>query len=148
MIKYLSIIAVALLVIGCKTYSDDDLTSFDQTIQDYVEKNDLKLENSPSGLYYSIINKGEGRAIKYKDSVSFTYKGTLLDGKIIDEQTEPVTFEVSVLIGAWKEMMLMLNKGGKAYLITPPNLAYGGRDLPEIPPHSILIFELEVTDVK
>ena len=132
---------------SCKTYSDDDLKVFDKEIEAYIKSKNLELERSESGLYFTIIEEGEGDEILYSNNVSFTYKGTLLNGDVFDEQNEPVTFKVNQLIGAWKEIMLDLKKGGKAFLIAPHQLGYGDRELDKIPANSILVFEMEVTDV-
>lgn len=141
-------ILFSLTISSCSTYSDEDLKFFDQEIEKYIEENSLKLEKSTSGLYYDIIEQGEGRKIQFKDQISFTYKGTLLNGQVFDDVQEPVTFNVEQLIGAWKETVLMLNEGGKAYIICPPSLGYGTHDLDAIPQNSILIFELAVADVE
>lgn len=146
--KYLFAILLFVAVTACKTYSEDDLNQFDTEIQEYLKTNHLELEKSTSGLYYTILEQGEGRAIKFKDQISFTYKGTLLNGKVFDDVQEPVTFQVEQLIGAWKETVLMLNEGGKAFIICPPSLGYGTHDLDDIPQNSILIFELAVTEIK
>jgi FKBP-type peptidyl-prolyl cis-trans isomerase FkpA len=143
----LFIMGVFVMTSSCKTYSDDDLKVFDKEIEAYIKSKNLELERSESGLYFTIIEEGEGDEILYSNNVSFTYKGTLLNGDVFDEQNEPVTFKVNQLIGAWKEIMLDLKKGGKAFLITPPQLGYGDRELDKIPANSILVFEMEVTDV-
>ena len=144
-------ILFCLLVFGlaaCKTYSDDELQSFDKQIEAHISKKGIDCDKSPSGLYFKLLRETEGRSIKYTDIVSFTYTGKLLDGTIFDKQDTAVTFEIKELIGAWKEMLLMMREGEKAYLIAPPQLGYGTHDLPDIPKNSILEFELEVTEVK
>lgn len=144
------IFALLALVVfaGCQTYSDDQKNEFDDEIEAYIEKNDLDLERSESGLYFKIIEQGEGDKILFRDKVSFKYKGEFLDGKVFDEQTEPLEYNVDILIGCWKEIMLELNVGGKAFIISPPTLGYGANDLDDIPPNSILVYELEVVGVK
>lgn len=140
-----------LAVIGCKTYSDDDKSTFDQKIESYIQKHHLKgFKQSDSGLYYHIIEEGDGEYIKLTDEVAFTYEGKLLNGQIFDGQNKrnPVKFNVSALIEGWKETMLYLKKGGKAKIIVPPQLGYGDYDLDKIPANSILYFTIEVKDVK
>lgn len=138
-----------LFLVGCSTYSEEEINGFDKEIQAYIAKNKLETTRSESGVYYTIIEEGEGKSIQFRDLVSFKYKGTLLDGKVVDEQLkEPVEYHVNELIGAWKEIMLMLKKGGKAFLIAPPTMGYGDHQLADIPANSILVFELEVVDVK
>lgn len=147
--KLLTVFLALLLLGSCKTYSDDQLKSFDKEIEAYLKQENKRCEKSPSGLYYTIIEPGKGDKIKYGDLVTFNYKGELLDGTVFDDQREePVEFFVKDLIGSWKEIMLMLRKGGKAYLVAPPQLAYGTHDLDDIPKNSILVFTIEVVDVK
>ena len=133
---------------SCKTYNEDQIETFDEEISAYIETNKLNFEKSNSGLYYSIVNKGDGNQILYNDIVSFTYKANLLDGTVVDERKEPVTFKVSQLIAAWKEVLLMMKNNGKAHLIAPPQLAYGSHALGDIPANSTLEFELTVTNIE
>jgi len=139
--------ALLLILSSCATYSEEDIKGFDKEIQAYLKKKNIECTKSPSGLYFKIIDEGEGRPIQYKDKVSFTYRGELLSGRIFHEQREPVEFEVSKLIGCWKEVMLNLKPGGKAYLVSPPQLGYGTNKLDGIPKSSILVFEMEVVEV-
>lgn len=147
--KHLIPLFIALaLTTSCKTYSDEDKKNFDKEITAYIEKNNLDCEKSSSGMYYKIIEQGDGDPIQFKDHVYFTYKGEFLDGEVFDEQKEPVDFNVDQLIGAWKEIMLKLNVGGKAFLIAPPHLGYGTHDLEDIPANSILVYNMEVTAIE
>lgn len=147
--KFLVVLLAFLTLTSCgPTYSEEEKSNFDTEIEAYLKKNNIKCERSSSGLYFKIIEQGTGRKIKYGDRVSFTYKGELLDGTVFDKQTKPIEFDVDVLIAAWKETMLMLNEGGKAYLVTPPHLGYGTHELDDIPANSILVFTMEVVEVK
>jgi FKBP-type peptidyl-prolyl cis-trans isomerase FkpA len=140
------------MVVGlfsCKTYSDDDKNKFDTTIQKYIRQKKIEgYTKSPSGLYYVIKASGQGRFIRYTDSVTFRYRGSLLNGKVFDDVKKPVSFPVRELIGAWKEVMLELKAGSKVWMITPPQLAYGEYKLIDIPQHSILVFEMEIIEAK
>lgn len=150
MIKILPILAMLLALAACKTYSEEDKAGFDKKIERYIAKSGIPYERSESGLYYFIEQEGEGEFIKFTDEVSFTYVGRLLSGKPFDgkHKRTPLTFEVSKLIEGWKEAFTYLKKGGKAKLIIPPTLGYGDHDLTDIPPHSILLYDLEIVDVK
>ena len=147
MIRFLSVLFLGILLTSCSTYSDEQKTDFDDKIKKYLKKKNIKCTRSSSGLYYKILEPGEGDLIQLKDEVTFTYKGTFLNGKVFDERKEPLTFQVQQLIGCWKETMLYLRPGGKALIISPPQLGYGEHDLADIPPNSILVFELEVKSV-
>jgi FKBP-type peptidyl-prolyl cis-trans isomerase FkpA len=43
--------------------------------------------------------------------------------------------------------MLYLKKGAKVKLVVPPQLGYGDYDLDDIPPNSVLLFDIEVKEV-
>lgn len=148
--KIIAFFGILALLTSCgATYSEADKEHFEEEIQAYMKEHQLDLQASGSGLYYRIDSVGNEPKIQFTDKVTFKYKGTLLNGTVFDERMEePVTFEVKQLIACWKEIMLELGNGGKAYLIAPPYLGYGSHDLEKIPKHSILIFELEVTDVQ
>ena len=137
-----------LLLIGCSTYSEQEIQDFDSKISSHIKKNKLKFIKSSSGLYYHLKKNGEGKFILYTDSVSITYSGFLLNGKRIDFQKVPVKFAVRDLIAGWKEVLLMCKKGSEVQMILPPSIAYGDHKLDNIPQNSILKFEMKVWDVK
>ncbi|MES2799144.1 MAG: FKBP-type peptidyl-prolyl cis-trans isomerase [Bacteroidota bacterium] len=146
--KLIRVFVMILLITSCGTYSEDQKSDFDRKIESHIKKNKLDLKKSNSGLYFKITKEGEGRFVKFGDKVSFTYKGTFLDGKVFDHREVPVEFDVKALISAWREIMLELKKGGEAYLISPPQLAYGDHQLDDIPENSILVYEIKLIDVK
>jgi len=148
MIKILILISILFALGSCQTYSNNQLKEFDKEIQGYIKKNKLDLDASPSGLYFKIKKKGEGRMIQYTDSVSITYKGKLLNGRIFDYTKNPITFAVRELIGGWKEALLSCRKGSEVLMIIPPQLGYGNHKLDDIPQNSILFFEMKVWKVK
>jgi len=108
--KNIFFLMIPLMMGACSTYSDQDLTSFDSTIKAHVAKNKLKLIKTDSGLYFKITTMGSGRKIRYQDSVSISYTGKLLSGKLVDIQTKPITFAVKDLILGWKEALIMSQK--------------------------------------
>lgn len=147
--RFLYLILSLFILASCSTYSDDQLNEFDKEIKSYLKKESIECNRSSSGLYYKIIEQGEGRNIQFTDVVSFKYKGSLLDGTVFDDHSEEaVEFKVKELIGAWKEIMLELKEGGKAFLVAPPQLGYGTNKLEKIPESSIIVFNLEVIEVK
>lgn len=141
---------VVFLAAACgSTYSEEERKNFDKEIQAYLDKNKIECEKSPSGLYYRIDSLGSERKIQFSDMVTMKYVGKLINGKIIDDHSdEPLKMSVRELIGAWKEILLELGEGGKAYIVAPPHLAYGEHILDSIPENSILIYNLEVVDVE
>jgi FKBP-type peptidyl-prolyl cis-trans isomerase FkpA len=146
--KIFNTIFLLTFIFGCQTYSESDKETFDSKIKSYLSQKGIACSKSNSGLHYKIINPGEGAFIKYQDSLQFTYKASLLNGKTVDEQKEQVQFAVKDLIAAWKEIVLELKPGAEVFMIAPPQLAYGEYKLDSIPENSILQFEMKILGVK
>jgi FKBP-type peptidyl-prolyl cis-trans isomerase len=138
----------AALFVGCQTYSEEDKNAFDKQISSYLTNKKIDCIRSNSGLYYNILNPGNGPFIRYQDSLTFTYKASLLNGKIVDNPQKEVQFAVKDLIASWKEMVLLLRPGAEVFMISPPQLAYGNHKLDAIPENSILQFEMKILGVK
>ena len=136
------------ILVGCKTYNEEEKQSFDGKIKTYLEKKGINCLRSDSGLYYTILEPGEGKNIQFEDIVSFSYTGSFINGQKFDQQKKPVEFAVKNLIGAWKEIMLELKSGAKVFLVAPPQLGYGEHELDDIPANSILVYEITVHGVK
>jgi FKBP-type peptidyl-prolyl cis-trans isomerase len=104
-----------------------------------------------SGLQYKIISEGTGSMPKSDDVVVVHYKGTLIDGTEFDssfKRNQPAEFPIRGVIPGWTEGLQMMKKGGKAQFFIPPELGYGGQARQQIPPNAVLIFEVELVDIK
>jgi FKBP-type peptidyl-prolyl cis-trans isomerase len=119
--------------------------------QKYLQDNKITAKPTASGLYYIEKVKGTGIQASAGKKVKVHYTGTLLNGKKFDSSSgkEPYAFTLgkSQVIKGWDEGIAMMRKGGKATLIVPSSLAYGERDMGEIPPYSTLVFDVELIDV-
>lgn len=106
----------------------------------------------PSGLQYTIINKGTGEIPKASDKVNVHYHGTLLNGKVFDSSVDrgtPAQFGVTQVISGWVEALQLMPTGSKWKLFIPAGLAYGERGAGEnIPPFSTLIFDVELLSIE
>jgi len=102
----------------------------------------------PSGLQYRIITQGSGIKPNAEDTVKVNYRGTLVDGSEFDASDEPVTFPLDRVIEGWTEGLQELNEGTKAMLYIPAQMAYGERGSRTIAPNAVLIFEVELLEVK
>lgn len=104
-----------------------------------------------SGLQYKILVEGKGIKPTVEDTVQVHYRGRLIDGTEFDSSYshgEPIKFSPLQVIPGWTEGLCLLRKGDKAELYIPASLAYGERGAGnKIPPHSVLIFEIEMLDV-
>ena len=106
----------------------------------------------PSGLQYEVINEGKtGTYAKITDQVQCHYEGTLIDGTLFDssiKRGQPATFGVNQVIPGWVEALQLMPEGAKWKLYIPSDLAYGAHGAGEmIPPHSTLVFEVELLKI-
>ena len=105
-----------------------------------------------SGLQYEVITEGTGTTPKASDSVSVHYHGSLIDGTVFDSSVnrgEPATFGVTQVISGWVEALQLMPVGSKWKLFIPSDLAYGAQGAGQsIAPHSTLIFEVELLEIK
>jgi FKBP-type peptidyl-prolyl cis-trans isomerase FklB len=104
-----------------------------------------------SGLQYKVITPGSGEPAKPTDQVTVNYRGTLLDGTEFDASAKhggPATFTAGQVIPGWREALGIMKPGSKYQLFIPPKLAYDVDSPPNIPPGSMLIFDVELVSVK
>ena len=119
----------------------------------YVKEKNISAKPSKTGLYYIETIKGTGAKAAAGKKVKVNYTGKLLDGTVFDtsEGKEPIEFTVGAqqLIPGWEEGILKMNKGGKATLLIPSELAYGANGAGNsILPYTPLLFDLELIDVQ
>lgn len=131
-----------LTMLSCKEESDME------KIEDYLAKNNLVAQSTASGLYYIITQEGTGDHPTLQSTVKVRYKGYRLNGDVFDQTsgTSTATFPLTQLILGWQEGIPLLKKGGKGTFFCPSDLAYGSQQVGDIPPNSVLIFEIELVD--
>lgn len=147
--KYTAIAFLFVLITACS--KDDTPKDFraenDAEIQAYIAENNLTVEKSDSGLYYSIDNPGTGISPTLTDRVKVIYKGYYTDGTVFDESTEGASFILQNVILGWVEGIPLFKEGGSGKLLIPAHLAYGSRNVRGIPGGSVLIFDVELVYV-
>ncbi len=65
MTKLVMFLLFIIVLVGCKTYNEEEKQSFDGEIKTYLEKKGIKCKRSDSGLYYKITEPGEGRKYSF-----------------------------------------------------------------------------------
>lgn len=119
----------------------------------FLEENKKKenVKVTASGLQYIVEKEGTGAQPTATDEVTVHYTGKLLDGTVFDSSVsrgEPATFPLNRVIPGWTEGVQLMKEGGKYLFFIPSELAYGPQGVPNaIPPHSTLIFEVELIKV-
>lgn len=119
-----------------------------------MEKLAAGFEKTESGLRYQFIQRGNGKKAENGKTVSVHYTGQLEDGKVFDSsypRKKPIEFPLGRgnVIEGWDEGIALLHVGDKARFVIPSHLGYGSRGAGGvIPPNAILIFDVELMDVK
>ncbi len=142
-----------------KELEEKQISIDEKSIDEYIKNNKYKaVKKTESGLYYLVQSQGDGAKVEAGKKVSVNYTGKLLDGTVFDSNTDPKfnhvqPFDFSVGMGqvikGWDEGLQLFNVGGKGILIIPSRLGYGTRAAgASIPANSVLIFDVEVLDVK
>ena len=169
--RYITLVLLISLSVSCKNDTDKrrNLSGPDKTemadlnryfvqkdrerIQNYIERKNLKMNETPTGLWYQVTNLGEGDFFKEKDKVIMNFVCSLLDGTICYSSDELGPKEIilgrSEMEAGLNEGIRLLKPGSEAVFIIPPYLAYGLiGDRKKIPSRAILVYKIEILPEK
>ncbi len=102
------------------------------------------------GIMYQVLKPGEGASPADNSIVSVYYKGSLINGKVFDNNTQqgyPDAFRLNELIVGWQIALRQMKAGDKWKIYIPSELGYGSQGTSGIPRNSTLIFEIELVSV-
>lgn len=102
------------------------------------------------GVYYRVLQSGEGKQATPRSVVSVYYKGRLISGKVFDDNTRqgyPDAFRLADLITGWQIAIPRMKTGDKWEIFIPADKGYGPKGTHGIPGNSTLIFEIELVSV-
>ena len=127
-------------------------------IEKYLAENNLTATRTSAGLYYQVLEEGTGVRAEAGNTVKVHYIGKFLDGYKFDSSWDtgnPYTFRLGYEndpnspIKGWHQAVALMRKGDRFRVFVPSGLAYGrsGR-YGSIPPNTILVFEMDLLDVK
>ena len=120
----------------------------------FLEENGKKdgIITTASGLQYEVLREGDGVSPTPNNTVKVHYEGKLLNDEVFDSSYErgtPTEFMVGRVIQGWIEGLQLMKTGAHYRFFIPSNLAYGPNGSPpNIGPNEVLIFEVELFEVK
>ena len=105
-----------------------------------------------SGLQYKVLNAAPDGAPgpDGNDLVRVHYEGSLTDGTVFDssfERGSPSVTTPEQVVPGWTEALQRMKVGDEWLLYVPPELGYGAQQSGRIPPHSVLVFRLQLLDM-
>ncbi len=105
-----------------------------------------------SGLQYKVLASGPDGAPSPdgNDLVRVHYEGSLIDGTVFDSSLErgsPYVTTPEQVVPGWTEALQRMKVGDEWLLYVPPELGYGAQRAGRIPPHSVLVFRLQLLDM-
>ena len=120
-----------------------------ERIQSYIERKNLNMKETGTGLWYSITKEGTGRTFRENDKVSFDYECSLLDGTECYSSVklgpkEYILGKGEIETGLY-EGLRMLKPGSEAIFILPPFLAWGlVGDGKLIPSRATIVYNIKI----
>lgn len=138
-------LALTILLLGAACSSGEYTTTI-------IKPEVGKTVTLPGGLQYIILTPGTGAPALPGHQVTVNYTGRLTNGNIFDTSIgrQPFVFMLNagqVILG-WDIGVAGMKVGEKRKLIIPSSLGYGSGGSGNIPPDSVLIFEVDLLDVK
>ena len=120
--------------------------------KDFLDKNAQRrgVKVTKSGLQYEVLRAGHGPRPRLDDYVVVKYQGYLPSGMVFDNNylRTPVQVRVSKTIPGWRQALTMMRQGAKWRIFLPPYLAFGDRKVGNLPPNSVVIYEIELIKIK
>ena len=120
--------------------------------QEYMTsfKKEKGVKTLDNGAMIKLSRAGKGKAPKADGSVKVHYTGTLIDGTKFDssrDRNEAFETKLTDVIPCWTKALQQMKPGSRAKVVCPPDTAYGNRPVGQIPPNSVLVFDIEVLEL-
>jgi len=166
-IRYIGCIILLIIFISCKNSTEKinqnsrpgknemvDLNRYflkkdKERIQNYIERKNLRMTETSTGLWYQIIKEGEGPRFTENSKVTMEYECSLLDGTSCysskDLGPKELILGKSEMEPGMNEGLRLLKPGAEAILIIPPFLGYGlVGDRKKIPSRAIIVYNVNI----
>lgn len=152
---FISIGVLVVVVAGIVFLTRSPKTSpNDETMEEVsLEANQLEAFADIEELMMMNLLEGEGAEIQDGQTAVVHYIGTLVDGTVFDSSlTRGEAFEFMLgagqVISGWDIGVRGMKVGEQRRLIVPPTYGYGNRVVGPIPANSVLVFDVELLEIK
>ena len=146
----ISLVAL-MLVISFTACKEDIYTDWKIKNTQWLESNKTQpgVVTTASGLQYKVVYQGWhlNRKPNKSSTVKVKYTGKLIDGSTFDSNTTPVYLNLQSVVKGFQEGLIKINDGGNYILYIPSTIGYDTVSTnKKIPPHSTLIFDVELVE--
>jgi FKBP-type peptidyl-prolyl cis-trans isomerase len=145
---------LSILIFLSSCGQDSSLEMNLQNSESYLKQNLLNSEvlEIESGLQYLILESSQRNSPRPKlsDIITADFHGTLVDGTVFWSSIdigEPLTIQLSQLIPGCQKLISLMREGDVWRVFIHPDLAYGEEGRANIPPYSVLIFEISLLQI-
>ncbi|MDC0068481.1 FKBP-type peptidyl-prolyl cis-trans isomerase [Gammaproteobacteria bacterium] len=107
------------------------------------------VQTTSTGLQYEVLVNAGGKRPAATSRVSVSYIGSFIDGGVFEQSGDkPVEFGLEQVVAGWTEGLQLMGIGDKFRFFLHPDLAYGAGSVGPIPPNSLLVFDVELLDIR
>jgi len=127
-----------------KQVADDNLKTANDFLAKNAKEQNIK-ELVPGKLQYAILSEGNGAVVEEHFAPSIQYSGKFADGSVFGSSADaggPLTVPLDQTIPGFSKGLVGMKEGEKRRLFVHPDLGYGTSG--QLPPNSLLIFDVEV----
>lgn len=112
---------------------------------------------SETKALFGELKTGDGATAASGQTATVVYKGWLTNGQLFDQsktnaegKLEAFQFKIGSgqVIPGWDQGVAGMKVGGVRLLVVPPSVGYGSTDHGPIPANSVLVFQVQLVDVK
>lgn len=119
----------------------------------FLEENAKKegVNTLEGGVQYKVLKEGDGTVPSDTSTVVVHYEGRTLDGNVFDSsyaRNTPLETRANQVIKGWGVALSHMPAGSTWEVYIPQEMAYGARPQQHIKPFSVLIFKMELLEVK
>ena len=120
--------------------------------QEYMAnfKKEKGVKTLDNGTMMKLSRAGKGKTPKADSTVKVHYTGTLIDGNKFDssrDRNEVFETKLTDVIPCWTKALQQMKPGSRAKVVCPADTAYGNRPVGQIPPNSVLVFDIEMLEM-
>jgi len=149
-----TLINLSILIFLSACGQDSSLEMHLYKSESYLEQNLLNSEviEIEPGLQYLVLESPQRSSPRPKlsDIITADFHGTLVDGTVFWSSIdigEPLTIQLSKLIPGCQKLISRMREGDVWRVFIHPDMAYGEEGRANIPPNSLLIFEISLLQI-